>query len=140
MSQKARVAIANDTLQLLEQGFYVNSTSDRADLAAAMEQAINNTRLFSPDELSDILEKAVGSTGLLETSYEVTNETALDAVRRLTGDGFSNIMCLNFASAKNPGGGFLGGAIAQEECIARASGLYPCLLKAPAYYSFHRKH
>jgi uncharacterized protein (TIGR02452 family) len=47
-------------------------------------------------------------------------------------------MCLNFASAKNPGGGFLRGTVAQEECIARASGLYPCLLTAPEYYTFHR--
>jgi uncharacterized protein (TIGR02452 family) len=34
---------------------------------------------------------------------------------------------LNFASARHPGGGFLGGARAQEESLARASGLYTCL-------------
>merc|ERR1712008_408313 len=40
------------------------------------------------------------------------------------------------ASARNPGGGFLRGADAQEEALARASGLYPCLLKreVQAYY------
>ncbi|MEH1015450.1 TIGR02452 family protein [Micromonospora sp. CPCC 206060] len=43
-----------------------------------------------------------------------------------------------FASAKNPGGGFLGGAKAQEESIARSSALYPCLLAAPDFYAFHR--
>jgi len=36
---------------------------------------------------------------------------------------------LNFASAKNPGGGFLRGACAQEESLALSSGLYPCLMK-----------
>merc|ERR1712113_311861 len=36
---------------------------------------------------------------------------------------------LNFASARNPGGGFTTGAQAQEESIARSSGLYPCLTK-----------
>jgi len=36
---------------------------------------------------------------------------------------------LNFASARNPGGGFSTGAAAQEESIARSSGLYPCLTK-----------
>lgn len=45
---------------------------------------------------------------------------------------------LVFASAKNPGGGVLGGAQAQEESIARSSALYPCLLTASEFYSFHR--
>lgn len=50
----------------------------------------------------------------------------------------SKIGVLNFASAKNPGGGFLEGSQAQEESLARSSGLYHSLLKCPEYYSFHR--
>jgi uncharacterized protein (TIGR02452 family) len=64
----------------------------------------------------------------------VTLESTLVAARRVGGDA----ACLVFASAKNPGGGFLGGAKAQEEDIARASALYPCLLTAPDFYAFHR--
>ncbi|WP_436529806.1 TIGR02452 family protein [Actinoplanes sp. HUAS TT8] len=45
---------------------------------------------------------------------------------------------LNFASARNPGGGFRNGAQAQEESLARASAMYPCLLKAGAFYDHHR--
>ena len=48
------------------------------------------------------------------------------------------MICLNFASAKNPGGGFLGGSQAQEEALARASGLYPCLSANFGYYQFNR--
>ena len=66
----------------------------------------------------------------------VTPETTLGAVQRLaeekgtTGD---NLALLNFASARNPGGGFLGGSNAQEESLARCSALYACLKDNPMY-------
>jgi uncharacterized protein (TIGR02452 family) len=46
-----------------------------------------------------------------------------------TGNKQGKIACLNFASAKNPGGGFQSGAQAQEESLTRASSLYPTLTK-----------
>jgi len=57
---------------------------------------------------------------------ECTNETTVASVFRLAQEGW-HVAVLNFASAINPGGGFLGGAEAQEESLARSSGLYPCL-------------
>ena len=47
--------------------------------------------------------------------------------------------CLNFASAKNPGGGFLGGSQAQEESLARSTGLYPCQKSNFEYYEVNRQ-
>mmetsp|Transcript_107946 Transcript_107946/g.335573 ORF Transcript_107946/g.335573 Transcript_107946/m.335573 type:complete len:240 (-) Transcript_107946:103-822(-) len=41
---------------------------------------------------------------------------------------------LNFASAKHPGGGWRTGAVAQEEALARASGLYPTLTRHMGMY------
>lgn len=39
----------------------------------------------------------------------------------------ARIAVLNFASFKNPGGGFMRSAIAQEECICYCTNLYPAL-------------
>src|SRR5262249_53187594 len=70
------------------------------------------------------------------TCFEVVNETTLEAARRLVEVG-SRPLALNFASALYPGGGFLIGARAQEESIARSSGLYACLEGNP-FYAFHK--
>jgi uncharacterized protein (TIGR02452 family) len=48
------------------------------------------------------------------------------------------VAALVFASAKHPGGGFRTGAKAQEEDIARGSGLYRCLNAVPRFYAYHR--
>src|SRR5205814_6075588 len=70
-----------------------------------------------------------------ETRFEVTNETTLDAARRLAAEGH-RVVALNFASARHPGGGFLKGAIAQEESLCRSSGLYESL-RDHEMYRYH---
>ncbi|KAJ6511754.1 hypothetical protein DFH09DRAFT_1197717 [Mycena vulgaris] len=60
------------------------------------------------------------------------DETDPDAAPRRPG-------VLNFASATSPGGGFLWGARAQEETIARSSNLYSALA-SPAAQPFYAQH
>jgi uncharacterized protein (TIGR02452 family) len=71
----------------------------------------------------------------LETRFEVMNDTTLRAARSLLDDG-ERPVALNFASAHKPGGGFRSGARAQEESLARASGLFACL-DGREMYRFH---
>lgn len=68
----------------------------------------------------------------------MTAESTLQALIRLHRGGAPGLACLNFASAKNAGGGFLGGSQAQEESLARSSALHPCLISVPKYYETNR--
>ena len=138
MNQRKRVEIARDTLEILEKGYYLNNDGQKIDINDLQHYAIDNTQYFTPEVLEKLLKNHISGNGFT-TEYEVNNETTLDAARRLVAAGEKDVMCLNFASAKNPGGGFLGGALAQEECIARASALYPCLLQVEDYYATHRQ-
>lgn len=64
----------------------------------------------------------------MPVAFEVVNETTLHAARRFVEqEPDARLLALNFASARHPGGGFLKGSQAQEESLARASGLYSCI-------------
>ena len=56
------------------------------------------------------------------TEITVYEESTIDAIHRNANDKHLGI--LNFASARHAGGGFLNGAMAQEECLAYCSDLY----------------
>jgi uncharacterized protein (TIGR02452 family) len=49
------------------------------------------------------------------------------------------VVALNFASAKNPGGGFLTGSQAQEESLARCSSLFRCIEPMREMYETNRR-
>ena len=73
-----------------------------------------------------------------ETRIQVTNETTLGASMRLVKSGLEPL-ALNFANGIHPGGGFLGGAKAQEEVLCRSSALYRTIIDDQMYIE-HRQH
>lgn len=122
--------IAQQTVAITKAGRYRDSADREIVIAAEVDAAITGTRHYQPGDALIFGGAAAVGAGIVE----VTHESTLQAASRLGPDA----ACLVFASAKNPGGGFLGGAQAQEESIARSSALYPCLLAAPQFYAFHR--
>ena len=133
MKREARALIAKQTVAICDNGSYVAPSGLHVNIAAELERARKRTVLYSPEKPPT---PRRGQSGV-STQLDVRNETTFAALARLAAAG-GHLACLNFASAKNPGGGFLNGSLAQEEALACASGLYPCLLAAPAYYERNR--
>jgi uncharacterized protein (TIGR02452 family) len=128
-ANRRRRELAAETVAIVERGGYQTPSVVWVDLAAGVRDAVAGTRMYLPDE--PLPAAGADSAGPL---VEVTTESTLAAGRRLGPD----TAALVFASARNPGGGFLSGARAQEEDIARASALYACLSAAPDFYAHHR--
>src|SRR5262245_18809822 len=128
--------VARETLRIIEEGGYTSPSGRAVPLREAIDRAVAATRLYRPEDLEGPA-PAFGPAPRID----VTPETTAQAARRLREEErVPRIAALNFASAKNPGGGFLGGAKAQEEDLARCSALYPCLLTQRAYYDANRGH
>ncbi|MET9731026.1 TIGR02452 family protein [Streptomyces sp. NPDC006458] len=129
MSARLR-GIARQTEDIVAAGAYRSRTGQQVELAAAIAAARAGTRMRGPAPVP------VPPADPVPTKTEVTGESSLEAARRVGG----RVAVLNFASARNPGGGFLNGAQAQEEALCRASALYTCLREAPEFYDHHRAH
>jgi uncharacterized protein (TIGR02452 family) len=127
MKRSHRAGVAEETLAILRSGQYTNPSGRVVNLGKLLRQAKDGTCSYPPE--ADLRVPAFPDRS---TRIEVVNASTLDAARGLADKGH-RVAALNFASAKNPGGGFLNGAQAQEESLARASGLYAMLLDDPMY-------
>ncbi|MFJ9815212.1 TIGR02452 family protein [Streptomyces sp. NPDC101151] len=130
MSARLR-GIATETERIVAAGTYRAPDGRGVSIAAAIEAARAGTRMYGPGPVP------VPEAADVEPFIEVTGESSLEAARRLSG---APVAVLNFSSARNPGGGYLNGAQAQEEALCRACALYTCLLQAREFYDHHRAH
>lgn len=133
-----RALIAQDTLTVLERGYYRNRLGEKVAVGDAVSAAVAGSIHYSSEQLRRLVD-ADGSAQRFDTRFEVRNESTLAAARRLLSEGCDEVLCLNFASARNPGGGFLGGSEAQEENLVKSSGLYPCIERMQALYELNRR-
>ena len=139
MKRSTRMDLAKQTVEITERGTYTSPSGREIDMRSPVQHCLESTRLFTPDDLERLRRDVLGSPARgSATACEVVNETTLAGVARLLAGPPVRIAVLNFASAKNPGGGFLNGSQAQEESLARSSALHASLLRAWDFYEQHR--
>ncbi|GAB2936489.1 TIGR02452 family protein [Streptomyces mayteni] len=126
-------SIATENEEIAERGSYRTIRGTLVAIDGPLAAAVTGTVSYPPDA-----NVTGGRPGPFAGRPEVTGEGSLAAARRLTDEGAEHVGVLNFASARNPGGGYTRGARAQEEDLCRGALLYPCLLAAPDYYAAHR--
>lgn len=129
-------------MEILKRGRYISIAGDQVNIMGDLHHAKSHSILYTPYE--NLLAKVAKEKGITSSTYtpleiELRNETTFQAAQYLINQGHDDVLCLNFASAKNPGGGFLRGSQAQEECLARTSGLYHCLKDMTEMYDTNRR-
>lgn len=92
-----------------------------------IERSVTNSKIYEYVECVERREQT--------TEVVVSDMKTLDAALRYR-DGKTCV--LNFASFKNPGGGFLRGTVAQEEYLCQNSTLYNVISQFPAFYEKNR--
>ncbi|MEU2021777.1 TIGR02452 family protein [Streptomyces sp. NPDC016469] len=131
MSARLR-GIARETETIVRAGSYRAGNGRGISIEKAVAAALAGTRLYGPEPVP------VAPGRDRTPVIEVTGESSLQAAARMTREGPGEVAVLNYASARNPGGGYLNGAQAQEEALCRGSALYATLLRAPDFYAHHR--
>lgn len=99
------------------------------------QYSINNTKIYSPETKMI----TYGETGIT-TRIIIDPIGTVEAIRKYY-DAKLKMAALNFASYKNPGGMFMNGSKAQEECLCHESNLYNILYAFNnTYYMWNNGH
>ena len=102
-----------------------------------IQDSIEASKIYSADSFSDDSEiNAEEKADQLVWSC-TSDQAAIKAFKNYKG---KKIAVLNFASYKNPGGGYLNGAMAQEEALCGVSDLYPIITSFTDYYAWNKQH
>lgn len=123
---------AQEVMELIDRGTYTTNASE-VSIESEINLSVDGTRLYYPEQLAALRETRPPGD---PPTIEVVDGTTQTVARAMAESG--PVALLNFASARNPGGGFLNGAKAQEEDLCRCSALYATLIRHRGYYEANR--
>lgn len=120
--KRAKVALAHT--QYMEENY-----------ADEIEECVSETVEYDPDfnfSLASVNDRYE------QVQIEVCDMDSVSAILKYT--EVNKTAVLNFSSYKNPGGMFLKGSKAQEECLCHESYLYNVLRRVPDFYEYNKQH
>lgn len=119
-----------ENMAIAERGSYTNKLGQEINVRDSLAKALANTVHY---HYSHSFSKPQStSPGKFDTQFRVIYSSSLEAAANLKG----HVGVLNSASSKTPGGGFFRGTVSHEDCLCRASLLYPCI----AQFQGRREH
>ena len=133
--------IAKQTVEIGNAERYITDVGDEINLKEDITYMIHNSSILSTCSFRTLGPyKHLADSSILENRVLLHNRTTNEAIKFwIASSDKADVIALNFASAKNPGGGFLKGSTAQEESLARSSMLYRGLMANYTYYRTNRR-
>mmetsp|Transcript_17392 Transcript_17392/g.37687 ORF Transcript_17392/g.37687 Transcript_17392/m.37687 type:complete len:335 (-) Transcript_17392:983-1987(-) len=127
-SRRRLVDVGKETMNIGEKGYYVNRLGWTIDISQALQEAKTKSEHYHFEHKFSPPDKKV--LGKYTTRFTIAYGTPLFIASKLqhVADG-GHVAVLNSASSKNPGGRVLKGTLSAEDCLCRASLLYPCLFQ-----------
>ena len=105
-----------------------------------IKTCFRSSRFFSPNTVFEKAGKKAEDKEPCVLSFLNTDTVSAAAQMAEEGKKAGKTALLNFASYKNPGGGFLHGMMAQEEALCHASALYNILVQAENFYAWNNQN